>query len=162
MGDDLKQIESFQVDHNKLLRGVYVSRNDYVEGNCVTTFDIRMKIPNKGPVLDVPALHCFEHLGATFLRSNKEYSEKTVYFGPIGCRTGFYLILKGDLPSSDNLPIILDLFKFAADFEGDVPGQSAKECGNYLDMNLPMAKFECKKFNDETLDGISENQLNYP
>lgn len=162
MENKLKKIESFQVDHTKMCRGIFVSRKDYVNGNCVTTFDIRMKVPNKEPVLDVPALHAFEHLGATYLRSDSELSEKTIYFGPMGCRTGFYLILKGDLSSSDVVEIISDLYKFAGEFSGEIPGQSTVECGNYLDMNLNMANYECKKFYEEVLLNLEDKNLNYP
>jgi len=158
----MERIESFNVDHTKLKRGIYVSRLDSVGDSYVTTFDIRMKVPNEEPVIDVPALHTIEHLGATFLRNNKEWDEKTVYFGPMGCRTGCYVIFKGNLKSSEVVDIMKEMFQFIADYDGNIPGASAVECGNYLSMDLPMAKYESGKFVNEVLEVIKKENLNYP
>lgn len=142
----MKKIPSFTVNHLKLLRGVYVSRKDDVGGHTLTTFDIRMKEPNREPVLGAPEQHTIEHLAATFLRNDAEWGEKVVYWGPMGCLTGSYLILKGDLSPRDILPLLRRLFRFIAGFEGDVPGASPRDCGNYLLMNLPMARLEAARF----------------
>lgn len=158
----MEKIASFTIDHLKLLPGVYVSRKDNVAGNIVTTFDIRMTRPNFEPVMNTAEIHTIEHLAATFLRNHKEYADKTVYFGPMGCRTGFYLILAGDYESKDIVELMKELFAFMKDFEGDVPGASAKDCGNYLDMNLNMAKYLSNKFYNEVLLDISEERLVYP
>jgi S-ribosylhomocysteine lyase len=158
----LKKIASFTVDHNKLVRGIFVSRKDSAGDEILTTFDIRMKEPNREPVLNTAEIHTMEHLGATFLRNHSKYAEKIIYFGPMGCRTGFYLVIHGDFSSEDVLPLITELFEFMAGFEGDVPGASPVECGNYLDMNLPMAKYESKKFLDEVLKNIKNENLYYP
>lgn len=158
----MERIASFTVDHTKLNRGIYVSRKDKIGKETVTTFDLRMKEPNKEPVLDVPAIHTIEHIGATFLRNHKKYDNETIYFGPMGCRTGFYLLLKNDLDSKTIVPIIKELFEFISDFEGDIPGASAVECGNYLSMNLPMARLEAKKYLDETINNLTEKNLIYP
>mgnify|MGYP002553430592 CR=1 FL=1 len=158
----MKKIASFMVDHLKLVPGLYVSRKDRFGTELVTTFDIRMTSPNDEPVMNTAEVHTIEHLGATFLRNHPEFAEKTVYFGPMGCRTGFYLLLAGDYNSEDILPLIKELFEFIRDFKGDVPGASAKDCGNYLDMNLPMANFLARKFLEEVLTDIREEQLNYP
>lgn len=157
----MKKIASFTVNHIDLLRGIYVSRKDYAGNECLTTFDLRMKEPNKEPVLGTAEIHTIEHLGATFLRNHPVYDEKTVYFGPMGCRTGFYVIFKGDLTSKDILPIITELFQFVSDFSDEVPGANARDCGNYLDMNLPMALYEGKKYL-EFLNNITDNNLIYP
>ena len=130
----MEKITSFTIDHIKLVPGVYVSRTDYVEGNPVTTFDLRMTNPNEEPVMNTAEVHTIEHLAATFLRNHAEYRDKTIYFGPMGCRTGFYLLLAGKYESKDIVPLIKELFAFIRDFEGEVPGASAKDCGNYLDM----------------------------
>ncbi|ADO83990.1 S-ribosylhomocysteine lyase [Ilyobacter polytropus] len=159
----MKKIASFTVNHIDLLRGVYVSRKDVVANeHILTTFDIRMKRPNLEPVINNGELHTIEHLAATFLRNHEVWDEKTVYFGPMGCRTGVYVIFKGDLNPLDVLPIITEMFQFIADFEGDIPGATARDCGNYLDMNLPMAKFEAKKFLEEVLTNIKEENMIYP
>ena len=158
----MERIASFTVDHNKLLRGLYVSRKDAVGAESVTTFDIRMKVPNQEPVIDVPALHTIEHLGATFLRNHAEWDEKTVYFGPMGCRTGCYVIFKGELSSRDAVPIVTEMFSFIADYEGDIPGASAVECGNYLCQDLPMARWEAKKYLEEVLENLKDENLEYP
>ncbi|MFL0252389.1 S-ribosylhomocysteine lyase [Clostridium neuense] len=158
----MEKIASFTVNHLKLKPGVYVSRKDKFGDVVITTFDIRMTSPNDEPVMNTAEVHTIEHLGATFLRNHKEYSTKTVYFGPMGCRTGFYLILHGDYKSSDIVDLLKEMYKFMADFEGDVPGAAAKDCGNYLDMNLPMAKYLSKKYLSEVLENIGEDRLNYP
>jgi S-ribosylhomocysteine lyase len=158
----MKTIASFTIDHQKLLPGVYVSRKDSVGNDMVTTFDIRMTRPNHEPVMNTAEMHTIEHLAATFLRNHAEYGTKIVYFGPMGCRTGFYLILAGDYESKDIVLLMTELFQFIADFTGDVPGASAIECGNYLDMNLPMANYLAKKFLTEVLEGIDESRLVYP
>ena len=128
----------------------------------VTTFDIRMTRPNFEPVMNTAEVHTLEHLGATYLRNREDYSDKVLYFGPMGCRTGFYLLLAGDYQSKDIVPLMVDMFTFIRDFEGDVPGAAARDCGNYLDMNLPMAKYLAKRFLDETLLVMDETRLNYP
>ena len=158
----MERIASFQVDHVRLNRGLYVSRIDEINGNYLTSFDIRMKLPNREPVINVAELHTMEHLGATFLRNHPVWKEQIVYFGPMGCRTGFYLILKGKLESKDIVELMKELYKFMAEFKGDIPGATAIECGNYLDQNLPMANYEAKKYLEETLENLSEENLNYP
>lgn len=158
----MKKIASFTVNHLDLLRGVYVSRRDLVGENHLTTFDIRMKRPNLEPVINTGELHAMEHLGATFLRNHREWDERTVYFGPMGCRTGFYVIFKGKLQPEDVLPILEEMFQFMAEFRDEIPGATARDCGNYLDMNLPMARFEAKKFLEEVLKDIKEENLTYP
>ena len=158
----MERIASFQVDHIRLNRGIYVSRIDEINGNYLTSFDIRMKLPNREPVINIAELHTMEHLGATFLRNHSIWKEKIVYFGPMGCRTGFYLILKGKLESKDIVELIKELYKFMAEFKGDIPGATAIECGNYLDQNLPMANYEAKKYLEETLENLGEENLNYP
>lgn len=157
----MKKITSFTVNHIDLLRGIYISRKDSVGDEVITTFDLRMKEPNREPVLNTAEIHTIEHLGATFLRNHPEYDEKTIYFGPMGCRTGFYVIFKGDLESKDILPIVTELFDFAASFEGEIPGGSARDCGNYLDMNLPMAKYEAQKYLEQ-LQNLGYENLTYP
>lgn len=158
----MEKITSFTINHLKLLPGVYVSRKDKVKSEVVTTFDIRMTRPNFEPVMNTAEVHALEHLGATYLRNREDYSDKVLYFGPMGCRTGFYLLLAGDYQSKDIVPLMVDMFTFIRDFEGDVPGAAARDCGNYLDMNLPMAKYLAKRFLDETLLVMDETRLNYP
>ena len=158
----MEKITSFTIDHLKLLPGVYVSRKDEVRNTTVTTFDIRMTRPNFEPVINTAELHAIEHLGATFLRNHKEYGESILYFGPMGCRTGFYLLLKGNYESEDILPLLKELFVFIKDYEGEVPGACAKDCGNYLDINLPMAKYIANKYLNEILLNISPDRLKYP
>lgn len=158
----MERIASFQVDHVRLNRGLYVSRIDEINGNYLTSFDIRMKLPNREPVINIAELHTMEHLGATFLRNHPIWKEQIVYFGPMGCRTGFYLILKGKLESKDIVELMKELYKFMAEFKGDIPGATAIECGNYLDQNLPMANYEAKKYLEETLENLGEENLNYP
>jgi S-ribosylhomocysteine lyase len=158
----MEKIASFTINHLELLPGVYVSRQDKFGDTVLTTFDIRMTRPNFEPVMNTAEMHAIEHLAATFLRNHEVYADKTVYFGPMGCRTGFYLILHGDYKSKDIVPLLTELYKFMADFEGEIPGASAKDCGNYLDMNLPMAKYLANKFLNEILLNIKEENLNYP
>ncbi|GFI43220.1 S-ribosylhomocysteine lyase [Lachnospiraceae bacterium] len=158
----MEKITSFTIDHLRLVPGLYVSRIDQVEGHPVTTFDIRMTSPNDEPVMNTAEMHTIEHLAATFLRNHKDYADKTLYFGPMGCRTGFYLLLSGEYASKDILPLMTQMFTFIADFEGDVPGACAKDCGNYLDMNLPMARYLARKYLKEVLMDIKAEQLNYP
>ena len=158
----MNKITSFTIDHIRLIPGIYVSRKDPVNGHIITTFDIRMTSPNDEPVMNTAEIHTIEHLGATFLRNHEVYKDQVIYFGPMGCRTGFYLLLADDLTSSEILPLMKEMFSFIASFKGEVPGASAKDCGNYLDMNLPMANFLARKFLEEVLTDIREEQLNYP
>lgn len=158
----MKKIPSFQVDHERLKRGVYVSRQDRVGDDVVTTFDVRMKEPNREPALSPSAIHTIEHLAATFLRNHPVWAERVVYWGPMGCLTGNYLLLRGDLTSEDVLPLVRETFEFIAQFEGEVPGQSPHDCGNYLLMNLPMARWEARKYLDEVLNVATEENLCYP
>ena len=158
----MEKIASFTIDHLKLLPGVYVSRKDDVGGHTVTTFDIRMTRPNFEPVMNTAEMHTIEHLAATFLRNHPDYADKTVYFGPMGCRTGFYLLLSGDYTSADVVPLMKEMFIFIRDFKADVPGACARDCGNYLDMNLPMANYLADKFLKEVLENIDTKRLVYP
>ena len=158
----MEKIASFTVNHLTLLPGIYVSRQDTVGETKVTTFDLRMTRPNFEPVMNTAEMHAIEHLGATFLRNHKDYKNLTIYFGPMGCRTGFYLILTGDLTSADVVPLVKEMFAFIRDYEGEIPGAAARDCGNYLDLNLPMAKYLAKKYYEEVLENIGENQLVYP
>lgn len=158
----MEKITSFTIDHLKLLSGLYVSRKDKVGNEVITTFDIRMTRPNYEPVMNTAEVHTIEHLGATFLRNDEEYKDKVIYFGPMGCRTGFYMVLAGDYQSKDVLPLVTRMYEFMKDFNGDVPGACAKDCGNYLDMNLNMAKYVCQKYYDEVLKNISDDKLIYP
>lgn len=158
----MEKITSFTIDHLRLVPGVYVSRKDMADTQTVTTFDLRITRPNEEPVMNTAEVHTIEHLGATFLRNHPEFKDRVLYFGPMGCRTGFYLLLSGDYESADILPLIKEMFQFISTFEGEVPGASAKDCGNYLDMNLPMARFYAKKYLREVLDNPKDSQLNYP
>lgn len=158
----MNKIPSFTVNHIKLLRGIYVSRKDVLNNEILTTFDLRMKVPNKEPVMNTAEVHTIEHLAATFLRNHTIWADKTIYFGPMGCRTGFYVIFKGDLSSNDIIDIITEMFKFIADYEGEVPGASPRDCGNYLDMNLNMAKYEANKYYTEVLQNLKSENLVYP
>ena len=157
----MKTIASFTVDHLRLLPGVYVSRQDKIGSEIITTFDLRLTRPNYEPVMNTAEIHTLEHLGATFLRNHKEYGQKTIYFDPMGCRTGFYLLLAGEYISEDIVPLLKEMFSFIASFDGEVPGASAICCGNYLDMNLPMARLLAKKYLDTVLMQITPEQLNY-
>ena len=158
----MQKITSFTIDHIKLVPGVYVSRKDPVGSEMITTFDLRMTSPNDEPVMNTAEMHTIEHLAATFLRNHKEFGPKIIYFGPMGCRTGFYLLLAGDYESKEIIELLKEMYTFIADFEGKVPGASAKDCGNYLDINLPMAKYLAKKYLDEVLTDITEERLVYP
>ena len=158
----MEKITSFTIDHLKLLPGVYVSRKDHAKDTTVTTFDIRMTRPNFEPVMNTAEVHTIEHLGATFLRNHAVYKDQVLYFGPMGCRTGFYLLLTGDHSSREIVPLMKELFCFIKDFEGDVPGAAAKDCGNYLDMNLGMARYLAEKYLKEVLEDIDDTRLVYP
>lgn len=158
----MKKIPSFTIDHDKLLRGIYVSRKDSVGNDTVTTFDIRMKEPNREPALHQGALHTIEHLVATFLRNDKEWQDRIVYWGPMGCLTGNYLLVKGDLESKDIVDLMKRTFRFIANYDGDIPGAAPKDCGNYLLQDLPMARYEAKKYLTEVLEVIKEENLVYP
>lgn len=158
----MEKIASFTIDHIKLQPGIYVSRKETVGKETLTTFDLRMTSPNEEPVMNTAEMHTIEHLAATYLRNHPTWKEKVIYFGPMGCRTGFYLILAGDLESKDIVDLMKEMWNFIADFEGDVPGASAKDCGNYLDMNLPMAKYLARKYLDNVIHNISEDRLVYP
>jgi S-ribosylhomocysteine lyase len=158
----MQKITSFSINHLDLYPGVYVSRKDNIGEHVITTFDIRMTRPNFEPVMNTADIHAIEHLGATFLRNNETFSAKVIYFGPMGCRTGFYLLLNGDYESKDVVDLLADMFKFIANYEGNIPGASARDCGNYLDMNLPMAKYLSDKFLNDVLLNISEKNLKYP
>lgn len=158
----MKKIPSFTIDHDKLLRGIYVSRKDSVGDDTVTTFDIRMKEPNREPALHQGALHTIEHLAATFLRNDEEWQDRIVYWGPMGCLTGNYLLVKGDLESKDIVDLMKRTFRFIANYDGDIPGAAPKDCGNYLLQDLPMARYEAKKYLTEVLEVIKEENLVYP
>ena len=158
----MEKIASFTIDHIRLLIGLYVSRVDMAGDTAITTFDIRMTRPNAEPVMDTAAIHAIEHLGATFLRNDPAWKDRVLYFGPMGCRTGFYLLLSGKLSSAEILPLIRDAFRFIAGFEGEIPGASARDCGNFLDMNLPMARYHAQKYIREVLENPVPERLNYP
>lgn len=158
----MKPIASFTINHLTLLPGIYVSRKDKVGEETITTFDIRMTRPNYEPVMNTAELHTIEHLAATFLRNHPQFGSKVVYFGPMGCRTGCYLLLSGDYDSKDIVPLMTELFTFIRDFKGEVPGASSIACGNYLDMNLPMANYLADRFLKEVLQDISTERLIYP
>lgn len=158
----MEKIASFTIDHNRLLCGIYVSRKDNVGGDVVTTFDIRMKEPNREPTLHPGALHTIEHLAATYLRNDAEWKDRIVYWGPMGCLTGNYLLMRGDLQSRDIVELMQRTFRFVADFEGEIPGAAAKDCGNYLLHDLPMARLEARRYLEEVLVNIHEENLIYP
>lgn len=158
----MEKITSFTIDHIKLRPGVYVSRKDNVGDNVITTFDLRMTSPNDEPVMNTAEVHTIEHLAATFLRNHPDYKDKTIYFGPMGCRTGFYLLLAGDYESKDIIPLMIEMFTFIRDYKGEVPGASAKDCGNFRDMNLPMANYLADKYLREVLTDIKPDRLVYP
>ena len=157
----MEKITSFTIDHIKLQPGLYVSRKDRVGAEIVTTFDLRLTKPNGEPVMNTAEIHTVEHLAATFLRNDPNWKDRVLYFGPMGCRTGFYLLMAGDLTSRDVLDLVKRCFAFIRDFEGEVPGASAKDCGNFLDMNLPMAKYWGGRY-AALLEEITEQQLIYP
>ena len=158
----MEKIPSFTIDHNRLKRGIYVSRQDNVGNEVVTTFDIRMKEPNHEPVLQPEAIHTIEHLAATYLRNDPEWKNSIIYWGPMGCLTGNYLLMKGNLKSADIVELMRRTFRFIADYEGEIPGAAPKDCGNYLLHNLPLARLEACKFVEEVLDKITEENLIYP
>lgn len=158
----MEKIASFTIDHIKLKPGVYVSRKDTVGSEVITTFDLRMTSPNEEPVMNTAEMHTIEHLAATYLRNHDDYKNLTIYFGPMGCRTGFYLLLAGNYESKDIVPLMVSMFEFIRDFNDEVPGASAKDCGNYLDMNLSMANYLAKKYLDEVLYNIDDSRLVYP
>ncbi len=157
----MEKIASFTVDHIRLQPGLYVSRVDPVGSEFVTTFDLRLTSPNDEPVMNTAEVHTIEHLAATFLRNDPAWKDKVLYFGPMGCRTGFYLLLAGRWTSAQVKDLVLACFRFIAEFEGAVPGASAKDCGNYLDMNLPMAKYWGAKY-AALLENITPDRLEYP
>lgn len=157
----METIKSFTVDHKRLLPGVYVSRKDSTGHDVVTTFDVRMTRPNFEPVMNTAEIHTLEHLGATFLRNHEEWSDKIIYFGPMGCRTGFYLLLAGDYESEDIISLLREMFEFVCHFEGEIPGAAPEACGNYLDQNLPMAKYLAEKYLEHVLTGITPDRLKY-
>ena len=158
----MEKIASFTVNHLDLLPGIYVSRKDTVGNAVLTTFDLRMTKPNREPVMNTAELHTIEHLGATYLRNHPAWGDKIIYFGPMGCRTGNYLILGGDYESKDIVELVTGMFEFIRDFEGQVPGACARDCGNFLDMNLPMAKYLAGRYLDQVLRAITPDRLVYP
>lgn len=158
----MEKIASFTVDHIKLQPGIYVSRKDNAGSAVITTFDLRMTSPNEEPVMNTAEVHTIEHLGATFLRNHPIYKDKTIYFGPMGCRTGFYLLLAGDYVSRDIVPLMTEMYEFIRDYKDAVPGASPRDCGNYLDMNLGMANLLAKRYLDDVLYQIDDSRLNYP
>ena len=158
----MNKIPSFTIDHCRLLRGIYVSRKDSVGGDVVTTFDIRMKEPNREPALHPGSLHTIEHLAATFLRNDPEWRDRIVYWGPMGCLTGNYLLIRGDYESKDIIDLMQRTFRFIADYEGDIPGAAPRDCGNYLLHDLPMARLEARRFLNEVLLRLKPENLKYP
>ena len=158
----MNKIPSFTIDHNRLLRGIYVSRKDQVGNEVVTTFDIRMKEPNREPALHNGAIHTIEHLAATFLRNHPIWKDRIVYWGPMGCLTGNYLLIRGDYQSKDIVELMKETFRFVAEFKGDIPGAAPKDCGNWLLHDLPMAQWEANKFLKEVLENIQPENLAYP
>ncbi len=158
----MEKIASFTVNHLTLQPGIYVSRKDFVGQEVITTFDLRVTSPNEEPVMNTAEIHTIEHLAATYLRNKEGIKEKVIYFGPMGCRTGFYLLLAGDYESKDIVDLMVEMFEFIRDFKDEVPGASPRDCGNYLDMNLPMANYVAKKYLDHTLYQIDDARLNYP
>ena len=157
----MEKIASFTIDHIKLDPGIYVSRKDTVGAEVITTFDLRMTSPNDEPVMNTAEMHTIEHLAATFLRNHAVYGSKTIYFGPMGCRTGFYLLLAGDYESEDIISLLREMFEFVCHFEGEIPGAAPEACGNYLDQNLPMAKYLAEKYLEHVLTGITPDRLKY-
>lgn len=158
----MEKIASFTVNHIDLLRGIYVSRKDYIGKEIITTFDLRWKRPNIDKVMGTAEMHAIEHLGATFLRNHEKEKDNIIYFGPMGCRTGFYLLMKGDLESKNVVELIKELLIFVKDFEGEIPGASPRDCGNCEDMDLNLAKYEATKYLEEVIINIGEENLNYP
>ncbi|MCI8299481.1 MAG: S-ribosylhomocysteine lyase [Lachnospiraceae bacterium] len=158
----MEKIASFTIDHNKLQPGVYVSRKDHIGKEVITTFDLRMTSPNEEPVMNTAEMHTIEHLAATYLRNDPQYKDRVIYFGPMGCRTGFYLLLAGDYESADVVELVTKMYEFIRDFKGEVPGASPRDCGNYLDMNLGMANYLANRYLTQVLYDIDENHLVYP
>lgn len=160
----MKTIASFTIDHLRLLPGIYVSRKDSLGDGLgmVTTFDIRMTRPNYEPVMNTAEIHAIEHLGATFLRNHETYGSQIIYFGPMGCRTGFYLLMAGDRSSEEIAPLVKEMMEFICAYQGEIPGAHAEECGNYLDLNLNMAQFYARRFLKEVLENLTEDRLHYP
>ena len=161
-GFSMEKIASFQIDHLRLLPGLYVSRVDRVDGAAVTTFDLRMTAPNREPVMGTAEVHAIEHLGATYLRNEPEWKGRVLYFGPMGCRTGFYLLLAGELSPLDVFGLVRGMLDFIIAFEDEIPGASARDCGNYLDMNLPMAKYYARRYRAEVFGQPDEMRMHYP
>lgn len=159
---NMKKIASFTVNHLDLLAGIYVSRKDYIGEETLTTFDLRFTRPNEEPPMDTAGVHSIEHLGATFLRNHPQWKDRTVYFGPMGCRTGFYVIFAGDLESTDIIAVLREMADYILSYEGDIPGYSPRDCGNYLDNNLKLAKIYIKKYKEEVLDNPVNERLVYP
>jgi S-ribosylhomocysteine lyase len=158
----MQKIPSFTINHLCLQRGIFVSRKDFVGTEVITTFDVRMKAPNREPVLHPNAIHTIEHLAATFLRNHPTWKDNIIYWGPMGCLTGNYLIVKGDLTSENIAPLVRETFQFIANYEGEIPGATARDCGNYLLQDLPMAKWEAQKYLNEVLNCLESENLNYP
>lgn len=158
----MKKIPSFTIDHIRLVRGIFVSRKDELNGEVITTFDVRMKEPNREPALGQGALHTIEHLAATYLRNEPIWKDKIIYWGPMGCLTGNYLLMKGGLTPQDILPLMQETFRFIANYEGEIPGATAKDCGNYLLQDLPMARWEARKYLEEVLLQMTEENMKYP
>jgi len=159
----MEKIASFTIDHTRLKRGIYVSRRDTLPGGgVVTTFDIRMKLPNREPSVSQSAMHTIEHLAATFLRNHPLWGKRIIYWGPMGCCTGNYLLVEGNLTSPEIVPLVKETFEYIVNFEGDIPGANAHDCGNYMLNNLPMAKWEARKFLVEVLNNLTDENLNYP
>ena len=154
----MELIKSFEVDHTILEPGFYISRID----NDITTYDLRFRKPNSANLMNNITMHTIEHLMATILRNDEAIKDAVIYFGPMGCRTGFYLLLAGDLSSKDIVPLMVEMFEFIRDYKGEVPGASPKDCGNYLDMNLGMANYLAKRYLDNVLYGIDDSRLVYP
>ena len=157
----MEKITSFTIDHLRLQPGLYVSRKDMAGNQVITTFDLRLTKPNDEPVMNTAEVHAIEHLAATYLRNEPNWKERVLYFGPMGCRTGFYLLLTGDYTSEQVLPLVRDCFRFIRDYRGEIPGASARDCGNYLDMNLPMANYWGGRY-AALLDNITPDRLRYP
>lgn len=158
----MDKIPSFTIDHNRLLRGIYVSRKDVVGNEVITTFDIRMKEPNREPTLHNGAIHTIEHLAATYLRNHPVWKDRIIYWGPMGCLTGNYLLIRGDYQSKDIVELMIETFRFIADFNGEIPGAAPKDCGNWLLHDLPMAQWEARKYLEDVLENIQPQNLHYP
>lgn len=158
----MDKIPSFTIDHNRLLRGIYISRKDVVGNEVITTFDIRMKEPNREPTLHNGAIHTIEHLAATYLRNHPVWKDRIIYWGPMGCLTGNYLLIRGDYQSKDIVELMIETFRFIADFNGEIPGAAPKDCGNWLLHDLPMAQWEARKYLEDVLENIQPQNLYYP